>query len=173
MMKNPFPDLKNSKIKYLAAILIVGILLMVTADFKFSDDKREANKSKSSEKDNLKMQNDEKRLEETINKIKGVSNASVFITYENNGVHKISENIKETTKISGENTEISTEKNNVSTKRSTSEEPFVNEEKLPQVRGVFIVAKGVDNPKINAEITEAVSAVLGVAVHKVKILPSD
>ena len=56
---------------------------------------------------------------------------------------------------------------------SSAEEPFVSEEKLPSIRGVLIVAEGVGKSEINAEITEAVSQVLGVAIHKVKILSAD
>ena len=58
-------------------------------------------------------------------------------------------------------------------KQSSSEEPFVSEEVLPQVRGVLIVAKGAGDAEVNAKITDAVSAVLGVPIHKVKILSAD
>lgn len=166
-------SLKKVSKKYFIAVLAIGAALMLVSNL--TDNASEKSDTKDSIEKNTLLKNDdtEKRLAEIIGKIKGVSDVSVFITYENNGVHKTVENVNEKTSKSESTTEASLEKNTVMKKQSGTEEPFVHEETLPQVRGVMIVAKGVGDSAINAEITDAVSAVLGVAVHKVKILQSD
>lgn len=166
-------SLKKVNKKYFIAVLAVGAALMLVSNLTVNTSQK--NDTNVSTEKNAALKNDdtEKRLAEIIGKITGVSDVSVFITYENNGVHKTVENVTEKNSKSESGTEASREKNTVMKKQSGTEEPFVHEETLPQVRGVMIVAKGVGGSAINAEITDAVSAVLGVSVHKVKILQSD
>ena len=40
----------------------------------------------------------------------------------------------------------------------------------PEVLGVLVVAKGGDNPVTVREITEAVQALFGIEVHKIKVM---
>ncbi len=172
-MNFKLPVLKKLKIKQLSVILLAGALLLALSNLAAVDTKSKKTQQISEKSSSVESENTEKRLAEIIGRVKGVSNVSVFITYENNGVHKTADNLKETTSIKDGGTDVSREKTKVMKKQSASEEPFVSEETLPQVRGVLIVANGVGSPAVNAEITDAVSAVLGVAVHKVKILQSD
>ena len=167
--------LKNVKLVHLAAVLAVGVIMLVLANFQQGTNPK-VKKDEVLNSDSLSdsaAEDAEKRLSSVVSKIKGVSNVSVFITYENSGVKKTGANTKENVN-SGKESSVLTKENTAVMKREAScEEPFISEEKLPQVRGVLIVARGVDDPYINSQITEAVSTVLGVAVHKVKILPSD
>ena len=58
-------------------------------------------------------------------------------------------------------------------KTNSGEEPFVSEEKLPEVRGVIICAKGVENEEMRLLISDAVSGAMNVPIHRVKVLSKD
>ncbi|WP_134699602.1 stage III sporulation protein AG [Ammoniphilus sp. YIM 78166] len=51
------------------------------------------------------------------------------------------------------------------------EQPIVLKRLKPRVRGVLVVAKGAENMKVKAFITDAVQKVLHVEPHKISILP--
>lgn len=167
--------LKNIKIKHLLLLLACGILLLSLSHLGTRTEKVDS--TIEEKRSDIILQRSEKQTEERlasiIAKIKGVSNVSVFITYENNGIYRTDSNIKENTSTDSSGTDFSKENSVVMKKNASAEEPFVNEETMPEIRGVLIVAGGVGNPAVNAEITDAVSTALGVAVHKVKILQAD
>lgn len=167
----------TDRIKYLAVLLVAGVVMILISNFsgtptakKTVDNNSGSTVSETSVPDSRST---EESLAKILEKVKGVSNVSVFITYDNNGSKKISSNTKESIEKSDSSEKTSTEKTTVMSRASSAEEPFVSEEKLPSIRGVLIVAEGVGKSEINAEITEAVSQVLGVAIHKVKILSAD
>lgn len=161
---------KFKKIKpyHLLIVLALGVFLLVSSNFFASPKNYETNK-KSEE---MTADNIEKRLAETVKKIDGINDADVFITYENNGVKRHATNIKDDAVTGENNVTVKKETSAVMKKEGSLETPFVSEEILPQIRGVLIVASGADDLKLKEEITVAISAVLGVPLHKVRVLPA-
>ena len=161
---------KFKKIKpyHLLIVLALGVFLLVSSNFFVSPKNHETNK-KSEE---MTADNIEKRLAETVKKIDGIDDADVFITYENNGVKRHATNIKDDAVTGENNVTVKKETSAVMKKEGSLETPFVSEEILPQIRGVLIVASGADDLKLKEEITVAISAVLGVPLHKVRVLPA-
>ncbi|TMW73752.1 stage III sporulation protein AG [Alteribacter natronophilus] len=51
------------------------------------------------------------------------------------------------------------------------EEPLIQKVEKPDVRGVLVVARGVDNIQIKTSVVEAVSRVLDVPSHRVSVMP--
>ncbi|EEM04135.1 Sporulation stage III protein AG [Bacillus pseudomycoides] len=51
------------------------------------------------------------------------------------------------------------------------ETPIVLRTEKPKVRGVLVVAKGVDNIQVKAMVKEAVTRMLDVPSHRVAVLP--
>jgi len=122
------------------------------------------------EKDDL-----EKRLENILEKIDGVGNVSVMITYseskkvfpiyntslnqskteekDDSGVNKITETINEEKEIVKDNN------SNI----------ILEKVVMPQVEGAIITAKGASNPTIRGNIISAVEAVTGIATHKIQV----
>lgn len=166
-------NLKKPNLRYMAAALAVGIaLLALSAASPNTKVKKEQSEKEQTTLSEQCLQT-EKRLKSAVEKVKGISDVTVFITYENTGIRKTAANSTSSVTSSDGSTTASSEETAVMKKQSASEEPFVNEEVLPRVRGVLIVAKGAGDDEINAKITDAVSAVLGVPIHKVKILSGD
>ncbi len=164
-------EIKNIKPVYLLAALAVGILIVVLSNFAQKEDPpAKENEVSQTLPDTLDT---EKRLEEIINSIDGVSDAKVFITYENSGLKNITTITEETSQEKGEDKSQFYKASVVTQKDGSSERPFVREETFPEVRGVIIAAKGVGDKTLNALITDAVSSAMGVGPHRVKILPKD
>ncbi|BBP90642.1 hypothetical protein BsIDN1_42600 [Bacillus safensis] len=56
-------------------------------------------------------------------------------------------------------------------KNGNEETPVVVQTKKPEIRGVLVVAQGVDNVQIKKTIIEAVTRVLDVPSHRVAVAP--
>ena len=51
--------------------------------------------------------------------------------------------------------------------------PYVVDSNMPKVQGVVVVAEGADDAKIVSEITDAVNALLGIPVNRIKVLKME
>lgn len=179
-------EMKSRKNSWLI-LLLVGILLVVIA-LPTSERETEAPEKKGGD-ESLALDGQwsedsyeqllERRLEETLAKVKGVGKNSVMITLSasaENVVEKDREISSESTK-EGENADAS--------KRSTSSEtsvyaggtgdetPYVSKQLSPKIQGVLVVAEGGDDPVVVENITEAVQALFGVDTHKIKVMKSN
>lgn len=162
--------LKNIKTSYLVLALFLGIALMVLSKgIKPAKKQEETSQPAVITAD----ENAEEKLKEIIGSIDGVSDVSVFITYENSGVKKTSSVYEKSALQDGEKGNESSKETPVMVKDSSGEKPFVKEDVLPMVRGVMISARGIRDPVVKADVTDAVAGVLGIPVHRVKILHID
>lgn len=162
-------NLKRVKPHHLLIVLAVGVFLLVSSNFFVPSKKQESDNNKS---EAIVVNDIEERLGEIVKKIDGINDADVFITYENSGVKRHATNIKDDAVTGENNVTVKKETSAVMKKEGSLETPFVSEEILPQIRGVLIVASGADDLKLKEEITVAISAVLGVPLHKVRVLPA-
>lgn len=163
--------IKNIKLTYLIGALALGIMLMIMSD---SFNKEKEKTIPTVVENNLpKTEEVEKELESIIDDIAGVSDVSVFVTYDNSGVKKIVTVAEENKATEDVKTSANSKTQPVTVKESGRESPFVNEEKLPEIRGIIICAKGVEDSYTNIMVTDAVASAMGVSVHRVKVLPKD
>ena len=163
--------IKNIKLTYLIGALALGIMLMIMSD---SFNKEKEKPIPTVVENNLpKTEEVEKELESIIDDIAGVSDVSVFVTYDNSGVKKIVTVAEENKATEDVKTSANSKTQPVTVKESGRESPFVNEEKLPEIRGIIICAKGVEDSYTNIMVTDAVASAMGVSVHRVKVLPKD
>ena len=123
---------------------------------------------------NYKNPEFEKRLEIVLNKIKGVSNATVLITYaqteeivpiynENNSTSEIEEGEGNNKKITKEE-EISKD-----IILDNSSNVLIQKKLSPKVEGAIIIANGVDDVNVKKDILSAVEVVTGLATHKIQV----
>ena len=169
--KMELKGIKNIKPVYLVAALVLGVFIVVLSNF---GQKKEPEVKENEAREFLPdAANTEKRLEEIINSIDGVSEATVFITYENSGLKNVTTITEEKAEEKGQDKSKSYKTSVVTQKDGSGERPFVREETFPEVRGIIITAKGVGDKTLNALITDAVSSAMGVGPHRVKILPKD
>ena len=65
------------------------------------------------------------------------------------------------------------EQNVVIIRRGDEEIPLLIQTKKPSVRGVLVVAKGVDNLEIKRWVIDAVAKVLDVPEHRISVMPKS
>lgn len=143
-MDDIFNYIKNKKgILLLLCGIILGVVLLIT-------DIKEPQTTTSAKENETYTDNYtyylEKKTEEMINKINGVSNANVMITLKNSGEQVFASDSSETNK-----------------KHVIVDDSLVCiNEYMPEVEGVAVVCNGGDNAVIKQKITELLCSLLGI-----------
>lgn len=119
-------------------------------------------------------------LEVMINKIEGISEAEVMVHLDSSGIQVYEKNLikgKQTTDETDQSGGIrkvqdeTEESQAVLIREGDREIPLLIHQKQPEVRGVFIVAKGVDHSSVQLSVVDAVSKVLDLSTHKISVMP--
>lgn len=122
----------------------------------------------------------EKELKEMLEKIQGVSEVEVMVNLDSTNVKIYEKNLikgQQTTDESDKNggirkVEDNTEETQVVLVRQGDQEvPLLVQTRKPDVRGVFVVAKGVDHATVKSWVVDSVSRVLDVPTHRVSVMP--
>lgn len=150
-LKNPFGMIKKDK---LILIFLVGILLVIIKLPTKSSSKNNTNEyniqssvTKSAGSDYGTLM--ELQLEEILSKVTGVGKTNVAVILKDSGKTVL----------------------NLEDSDNTSKK--IEKEDKPEIQGVLIVAEGAGNVEIVSEITDAVSALLGIPVNKIKVLKME
>ncbi|RYG74657.1 stage III sporulation protein AG [Lentibacillus lipolyticus] len=192
----------SKKAGYIIIIGLVGLLLLVLGNAFSSTPEEDSSISeeppkemqeqsaeetlldKSSNSSSVKEieTNYEEDLQEMLNRIQGVSEAEVMVNLESTKVKVYEKNLiknqqstEETDTNGGERQieENSEETQVVLVRQGDKEVPLLVQTKKPDVRGVFVVAKGVDHASVEKWVIEAVSRVLDVPTHRVSVMPKN
>ncbi len=118
----------------------------------------------------------EERLEAVLCRMEGVGRVEVMITMESSTREVIEKDLSTEQSHNDGDGEIygdSLVKKDETTVYADTEEgniPYVVQEIYPQVEGVLVVAEGGDNSCVILAITDAIQALFGIDVHKIKIV---
>jgi len=119
-------------------------------------------------------------LEDMLNKIEGVSDAEVLVNLDSTTVKVYEKDLitnqqttdEEDTNGGTRQVDDSTQESTVVLVRQADREvPLLVQTKKPDVRGVFVVANGVDHPSVEKWVVDSVSRVLDVPVHRISVKP--
>lgn len=123
----------------------------------------------------------ERELAALLNQIRGVSNATVFVTLEDSGrkelVYDQEQSMRQTVEQDGgggtrETTEDTSRRTHVILRDAQGREiPLVVRENQPRYRGVLVVADGVGDPAVKSQVVEALWALLDLPYHRITVLP--
>ena len=158
---------KLKKTDYIV-ILLVGVLLLIVV-LPVKEDKNTCSNSQKKAKAKSVSESTyddeeyekllEKKLEGILERMDGVGEVSVMITLSDDGTRIV--DTKETSE--------SIEKTTVIYDDEDASVPYVTSTDKPTVSGVLVVAQGGGNPQVNNDISNAVSALFDVPMHKIKI----
>lgn len=121
----------------------------------------------------------EQTLEELLSTMEGAGKVKVMITLKDSGETVVEKDI---TTETGGTTQVDTQgSNNTSDRYEIGEtvfesvekgisSPYVKQVISPQIEGVVVSTQGGDNLQVNKNITEAIQALFGIDVHKIKII---
>lgn len=123
----------------------------------------------------------EKKLENMLSKVEGAGRVKVMITLKNSGEKVTLKDAPysqetDTQREDGRETQssrFSTEETTVLVETQAGTEPYVINEKEPQVEGVLILVEKMERAELKNEISEAVEALFGVPTHKIKVMKMD
>ncbi len=129
------------------AIVIIGVLIAVlfipTGEKKgnsFIDIQTPVSENTSTDTSLEYEEELELRLEEILSQMEGVGEVEVMITLKS------------------------------STRTRDNSFTYTTQNTYPEVEGVFVVSQGGDNSSVKLAITEAIQALFGIDVHKIKIV---
>lgn len=181
-------DKKKTR-EYLISIVVIGMLLILAANFIFGGNTKaekispnkddtyvEAAKISSADKSDDMS----KRLEVILGKISGAGNVSVLITYstskETVPAYDTKKNTSDTQQKDSTGGTSNSKTNNsesqvVFEESSGSKKPVVIKEISPEIKGVLIVSDGAADAVVKENITRAAQVVLDVPVHKIQVAP--
>ncbi|MGY0693027.1 stage III sporulation protein AG [Virgibacillus sp. FSP13] len=191
----------SRKIKYLIVLGLLGLLLVILSNA-LSSPSNEAqeeivpiNPTDQEAEHTLSKKDDttttdvgeietsyEKDLQAMLAKIQGVSDVEVMVNLDSTKVKVYEKNL-----ITGQQTTDESDKSGgtreieddtketqvVLVRQGDKEVPLLIQTKKPEVRGVFVVAKGVDHATVKKWVIEAVARVLDVPTHKVSVMPKN
>ncbi|PGZ96405.1 stage III sporulation protein AG [Bacillus pseudomycoides] len=194
-------DEKEKKItpKFLIILLILGVLLMFSSNL-FQAKKPEVPVLKSQTgqeqvkdvptfgqkgSDNKSIidkyeKEYEQQLKEALESVVGVKDVTIEINLDSSeekildkNTVKRSQSTDETDKEGGKRKveDESSDEKTVTVRQGDKEAPIILREDKPKVRGVLVVAKGVDNLQVKQMVIEAVTRMLEVPSHRVSVLP--
>lgn len=117
----------------------------------------------------------EQRLSEMVSRIDGAGRSCVMVTMDSTREAVYAQDLRETedtssSSESGRTTEsgnISREQTHILMDRGSGEEPLVEKQIEPRVRGVMILCEGAENPVVEQRVTEAVKTVLGISASRI------
>ncbi|SEB12858.1 stage III sporulation protein AG [Thalassobacillus cyri] len=124
----------------------------------------------------------EKELTPLLENIKGVSEVEVMVNLGATKEKLYDKNLiigKQTTQESDKNggersiEDYSREQQLVLVRQGDQELPLLIQTKKPNVKGVLVVAKGVDHMQVKQWVVEAVSRVMDVPSHRVSVMPKN
>ena len=164
-LKNIKKDKNKEKMIYILMLLIV---LFIAFSLIFNEKEETTPVSsniKNEENKDTYFDRMENELEEIINKIKGVSNVSIMITFSNESkvtpVYNVVEEIKDGNVI--------TNKEVVYNEEGSDKVLAIQTVEMPKIEAIVVVASGVNDINLKSQITEAVANLANVGTHKVQI----
>jgi len=162
-------DRKNEN---LIILLILLVVLLVAANYILSPDKETIEASSNSVVIES-VETTEKRLENILSKIDGISDVSVMINYSTTDkvipVYDIKENIDEEISDGKTSTTSVTEKSVAYQDGTSGKVPIVESTELATAEGAIVVANGVSIGDNASKVKEAVSSITGIPIHKISV----
>lgn len=180
----------KKKIENLVVFVIILIITIVAINSIWNKDKKINKDSNAITNKNLATSNSEekiatnnadnleKNLEGILASISGVGKVKVFINYSESSTieamyneTKKESSTEETDTSGGVRTiqQTDTQKDIIYAEDSGSKEPVTQKVINPTIEGAIITAEGAGDTNIKANIIDAVSAVTGLASHKIQV----
>jgi len=197
-LKKLVSKIPSKNLKYSLIIAIIGVCLLLISNLLTGPDKETTDVIKESNQDQEAVQTNagtdkdetvmklektyEDDLEKMLEQIKGISKVEVMVNLDSTKEDVYEKNLisgKQTTDESDTNggkriVEDDTEETQtVLVRQGDKEVPLKVQTKKPKVRGVFVIANGVEKAKAKKWVIESTSRVLEVPSHRVSVIPKE
>jgi stage III sporulation protein AG len=122
----------------------------------------------------------EQQLAEVLSKIVGVDDVSVVVNLDSTEEEVVQTDERQSEQVTTERdksggnrsiTQNTRDKKTAYYRNENGERPVVVKRLKPKVRGVLVVARGVENLQVKAIVIEAIQRTLDVPMHRISVLP--
>ena len=186
-------SLKDIGMPKLIIIFVAGILLILLTIPGLTGADKENKKQKTDIESSL-LQKDmnttssdsntyiaelENRLKNILHKVDGIGEVEVMITLRNSkeqiplkDVPYTQEGLNEVDGEGGSrtNNSIQKEESTILVNKNGNTQPYILQEREPEVEGILVIAEGGDNVLIIKETMEAVEVLFDIPMHKIKVM---
>lgn len=122
----------------------------------------------------------EQQLSEVLGKIVGVDDVSVIVNLDSTEEEVVQIDERQSEQVTTERdktggnrsiTQNTRDRKTAYYRNDDGERPVVVKKLKPKVRGVLVVARGVENLQVKAIVIEAVQRTLDIPMHRISVLP--
>ena len=170
---------KLKKEQLLIGVLLGILLLVILIPVPGEKEKKESPETTAEVYKLETEENLEAQLKNVLQKIAGVGEVELFITYKDDGKmiiekdESISEELVQEADGSGGTRTTTTNQKELQTVYAEGDFPYVIQELTPTVEGVLVVAEGAGNVSVKKQIQEAIEALFGLDAHKISIMKME
>lgn len=150
----------------LVVVLCFVVVLIFASSFKSKSDKTSQEEIFVSSSALAYCKEQENRLEQVLENVKGISNVKVFVMVDESPTLKYVEDGNNSSSESQNSTSSST----VLIKNGSTTKPIIVVEMLPKIKGVLVIAKGAKDLMMKSTLTNIISSVLGINISSVEVL---
>lgn len=161
---------KEKRVRILAIIGALGILLLCLSEFLPKGSKTETETQSVSQNETQFRQETEKRLQQTLSKMQGAGRVEVMVTLACSDERIYAADEKSDVKTGGDSTQQSHDAQYVMIDGQNGDTGMLIKTNTPQVLGVIVVCDGGDDPSVQNQITNAVCGALGIGANRVSVL---
>lgn len=163
-------------------VIVIAVLALCTLSFG-GESENTVNPTQDQNPKDTKEENLETRLSKVLTAIAGAGNVQILITYESgteiipiiNTDTQINET-QETDSQGGMRTTKSTTENNQTVtiqQEGGSQTPLLLKEKMPEIKGVIVIAQGAGDIRVRLNLLKAVQTALQISGDKIEVFPME
>ena len=165
-LKQIFAKIKSVKnIEIIIGLVIIAVMIIIYSNVSAAKEKTDAvSGGEATLTDNL-----ETRLADILGEIEGAGEVKVMITYAGTGDKITAETTNTHTTTTNGSTSSTTTTTTTSSPVLSGSDVVILQEKMPEIKGVIVVAEGASDMKVKLKLMQATATVLGINANSIQI----
>lgn len=165
-LKKIFAKIKSVKnIEIIIGLVIIAVMIIIYSNVSAAKEKTDAaSGGEATLTDNL-----ETRLADILGEIEGAGEVKVMITYAGTGDKITAETTNTHTTTTNGSTSSTTTTTTTSSPVLSGSDVVILQEKMPEIKGVIVVAEGASDMKVKLKLMQATATVLGINANSIQI----
>ena len=165
-LKQIFAKIKSVKnIEIIIGLVIIAVMIIIYSNVSAAKEKTDAaSGGEATLTDNL-----ETRLADILGEIEGAGEVKVMITYAGTGDKITAETTNTHTTTTNGSTSSTTTTTTTSSPILSGSDVVILQEKMPEIKGVIVVAEGASDMKVKLKLMQATATVLGINANSIQI----
>lgn len=165
-LKQIFAKIKSVKnIEIIIGLVIITVMIIIYSNVSAAKEKTDA----ASGGEATLTNNLETRLADILGEIEGAGEVKVMITYAGTGDKITAETTNTHTTTTNGSTSSTTTTTTTSSPVLSGSDVVILQEKMPEIKGVIVVAEGASDMKVKLKLMQATATVLGINANSIQI----